>query len=273
MALTEMRPSVLLGQCGAQLQQRPEMMHHVRTIMGMPVAVVVSSNPENLRHIEAIFDHFTAIDNRFSPYIGESELSRMNRGEIAPREQSPQMREVLALAAKTRAETQGYFNIRRPDGSLDTSGIVKGWAIRNAALLLETLGYDDFLIDVAGDIQPHGCNAEGGEWRIGIRNPFQPSEIVKVLYPKGSGVATSGTYVQGQHIYNPHAPDRALNEIVSLTIIGPDVLEADRYATAAFAMGRNGIVFVEQLAGFEGYEIDNRGIARMTSGLARYLSC
>ena len=67
---------------------------------------------------------------------------------------------------------------------------------------------------------------------------------MKVLYPKGAGVATSGTYFQGQHIYNPHSPAQKLHEIVSLTVIGPDILEADRYATAAFAMGRKGIIFI-----------------------------
>ena len=60
---------------------------------------------------------------------------------------------------------------------------------------------------------------------------------------------------------------------MSLTVIGPDVLEADRYATAAFAMGREGIYFIERTPGLEGYEIDSSGMARMTSGLKKYLPC
>jgi thiamine biosynthesis lipoprotein len=96
-----------------------------------------------------------------------------------------------------------------------------------------------------------------------------------VLLPRGCGVATSGTYLQGQHIYDPHggAPDDGASEIVSLTIVGPDVMEADCYATAAFAMGRRGIAFIEGLPAFEAYEIDASGMARMTSGLERYLTC
>ena len=60
---------------------------------------------------------------------------------------------------------------------------------------------------------------------------------------------------------------------MSLTVIGPDVLEADRYATAAFAMGRGGIHFIERTPGLEGYEIDGSGTARMTAGLKKYLPC
>ena len=52
--------------------------------------------------------------------------------------------------------------------------------------------------------------------------------------------------------------------------MGPNVLEADRFATAAFAMGREGIHFIESLKGFEGYAIDAKGIATMTSGFEVY---
>ena len=94
-----------------------------------------------------------------------------------------------------------------------------------------------------------------------------------MLIPKGKGVATSGNYTRGDHIYNPHTGRYGSDDIVSLTVIGPDVLEADRYATAAFAMGREGIYFIERMAGLEGYEIDAHGTARMTSGLGKYLPC
>ncbi len=58
-----------------------------------------------------------------------------------------------------------------------------------------------------------------------------------------------------------------------MTVIGPDVYEADRFATAAFAMGRMGVAFVEGLDGFEGYMIDAQGIATYTSGFERYVLC
>ena len=52
-------------------------------------------------------------------------------------------------------------------------------------------------------------------------------------------------------------------------MIGPDVYEADRFATAAFAMGAHGIQFIERRPGLEGYQIDRNGIATFTSGFER----
>lgn len=90
------------------------------------------------------------------------------------------------------------------------------------------------------------------------------------------GVATSGTYARGRHIYNPvgdgsEGDDSTLDEILSITVIGPDVYDADCYATAAFAMGRSGIGFIESLEGFEGYMIDKNRQATFTSGFERYV--
>ena len=147
---------------------------------------------------------------------------------------------------------------------------MKGWAILNTATLIRAAGYENYFVNAGGDIAMSGKNAEGKEWSVGIRNPFNANEIVKVVYPRGKGIATSGSYIRGDHIYNPHAPEEKIRDIVSITVIGPDVLEADRFATAAFAMGKSGIDFIENLPGFEGYAIDVTGIATMTSGLAAY---
>jgi FAD:protein FMN transferase len=77
--------------------------------------------------------------------------------------------------------------------------------------------------------------------------------------------------VRGEHIYNPHQPAEKLNSIVSLSVIGPDVLQADRFATAAFAMGESGIYFIEQRDGLEGYAVNAEGIATMTTGFGAYV--
>ena len=248
-------------------------MRETRLIMGMPISLAVLDAHARPHHLDHVFAEFTAIDAQFSPFKDDSEISRLNRGEISRDALTPRMREVFALCEKTKAETGGYFDIARPDGQLDPCGMVKGWAIQNAAALLGKMGFENFCVEAGGDIQCHGVNDEGGEWTVGIRNPFVPDEIVKVITPKGHGVATSGNYIRGDHIYNPHTGHYGSDNIVSITVIGPDVLEADRYATAAFAMGREGIYFIERTKGLEGYEIDASGTARMTSGLERYLPC
>jgi thiamine biosynthesis lipoprotein len=106
---------------------------------------------------------------------------------------------------------------------------------------------------------------------VGIRNPFKIDEIVKVLSVTDCGVATSGTYIRGQHIYNPVSGVSEITDILSMTVIGADIYYADCYATAAFAMGQEGIGFIEALDGFEGYMIDKNGIATYTTGFERYV--
>ena len=243
-------------------------MRETRLIMGMPVTIEVVGDADG-QVAEAVFRHFVDVDARFSPYKVDSELSAMNRGEIPWEAISPDMQDVLSLALLTRHETMGYFDIRRPDGRVDPSGIVKGWAIRNAARLIDSAGHHNYCVEAGGDIQCRGYNEQGQRWRVGIRNPFDSAQVVKVLVPGDCGVATSGAYDRGAHIYDPHTAKAASDEIASITVIGPDIYEADRFATAAFAMGRGGIAFIESLPGLEGYAIDHGGIATMSSGFSR----
>jgi thiamine biosynthesis lipoprotein len=248
-------------------------MRETRIIMGMPISLMVLDEGVRGQDVEAVFAEFAAVDAQFSPFKEDSEISRFNRGELSEVAFTPRMREIVALCEATKRETAGYFDITRPDGTMDPCGMVKGWAIRNAVRQLEDMGYCNFCVAAGGDIQCRGINEEGKEWTVGIRNPFARDEIVKVLEPRGRGVATSGNYLRGDHIYNPHTGRYGSDDIVSLTVIGPDVLEADRYATAAFAMGRQGIHFIERMPDLECYEIDACGMARMTSGLGNFLPC
>jgi thiamine biosynthesis lipoprotein len=238
--------------------------------MGMPARVELLGAHDQ-KPIDAIFNLWSAIDDRFSTYKGSSEISRINRKEVGKTQYSDEMREILSLADKTSAETQGYFNIERPDGLIDPSGLVKGWAIQKGAELAEKLGFNSYYLEIGGDIQTSGHDKNGQEWTIGIRNPFNHGEVIKVLYPHGAGVATSGTAARGRHIYNPHDPKSPLTDIASITVIGPNIYEADRFATAAFAMGKGGVLFINSLAGFEAYAVDRDGIATMTAGIDAYL--
>ena len=239
-------------------------------LMGMPVTVEVVDAAATQALLDAVFGYFEYVDRKFSTYIDGSEISLINRRELALDDASEDMKTIFALAQQTRLETDGYFDIQHA-GKYDPSGVVKGWAIHNAAKLLLARGAQNFYIDAGGDIQMGGVNAEGANWRVGIRNPFNPEEIVKVLSLTDCGVATSGTYVRGNHIYNPRDESDRLDEIVSITVIGPDICEADRFATGAFAMGRHGIFFIESLYGFEGYMIDRDGRATFTTGFERYV--
>ncbi len=84
---------------------------------------------------------------------------------------------------------------------------------------------------------------------MGIRNPFNADEIVKVLTPKGHGVATSGNYIRGDHIYNPHTGRYGSDDIVSLTVIGPMCWRPIAMPPPHSPWGGTGIHFIEAHAG------------------------
>ncbi len=245
-------------------------MRETRDIMGMPVTVEITDAGASRGSFEKAFDYFQYVDDTFSTYKKGSEISRINRGELQASQYSKDMTSIFALAEETKRVTHGYFDIHTPDGFIDPSGIVKGWAINKVADLLRSLGHENFYVEAGGDIETCGKNADGKEWRIGIRDPFDRARIVKVVFPRGKGIATSGTSIRGEHIYDPHTKQPVATSVVSLTVIGPNVYEADRFATACFAMGKGGIAFIEQLDGFEGYAIATDGIATMTSAFAAY---
>ena len=239
--------------------------------MGMPVILEVVDSRETGKIFDEVFDYFGYVDRKFSTYKHDSEISLINRNELTLEESSDDMKTIFMLAEQTRLETDGSFDMER-NGLYDPSGIVKGWAIYNAAEILRQARFENYSIYAGGDIQVSGKNEQGQDWRVGIQNPFDSAEIVKVLTVQNCGIATSGTYVRGQHIYNPKDPEKPIAEIVSLTVIGPNIYEADRFATAAFAMESAGINFIENLEGFEGYMIDQHGMATYTSGFERYVS-
>jgi FAD:protein FMN transferase len=249
--------------------------------MGMPITVAVpdrermdGAGPQarylTVREaIDAVFDSFRAVDERFSPYKPGSETSRIDRGELSEADAGPEMREVLALSEETRLQTDGFFDVRG-NGHFDPSGLVKGWAIARAARLLDDDGFISFCIEAGGDLELRGANDEGLPWAVGLRSPFEPSRLIRKLLLTNRGIATSGTYIRGAHIWNPRT-GAAADEIASMTVVGPNVYEADRFATAAFAMGREGIAFMAALPDFEAYMIEKSGMATFTPGFARYI--
>jgi thiamine biosynthesis lipoprotein len=242
-------------------------MKQTELIMGMPITIEIASGGKK-EHFDQLFEYFREVDQRFSTYRQDSEISKINNG-LPKNKWSSEMTEVMALCEQTKRLSRGFFDISH-NGKLDPSGLVKGWAVNNAAQLLKNQGVADFYIEAGGDIQSFGQDQDGKEWTFGIRNPFNMAEIIKVIRPLSNGLATSGTYIRGQHIYDP-VDGKKLTHIKSLTVIGPDIYEADRFATAAFAMGEGGLKFIENLEGFEGYMVDENKRAAYTSGFERFV--
>jgi FAD:protein FMN transferase len=251
-----------------QLDLGGTMIRETRKLMGTPITVaIVDRAPAHL--VDDVFEYFLTVDKRFSLDKPNSEMTAFNDGLLAYTGLSPELQDVLALAARTRRETRGYFEIRRPDGTFDPSGLVKGWAVRNAAHIIYCAGVRNYMIDAGGDVQTGGRNVDGEDWTIDIRSPFDAAEIVTAIAPRGHGVASRDA-ISGC-IYNPHRPGTLIENIASLTVIGRDLLDAERFATAAFAMGEAGIAFIDAQPGIEGLAIDAQGVAVETRGFRDYV--
>jgi len=235
--------------------------------MGMPIILMTPDELVLRENIEEVFAFFTYVDKTYSPFIESSLVSRINRGEVDELEYSNELHEILAVARQTKHETNGYFDVWHK-GDFDPSGIVKGWAIAKAAKIIGRYT-NDFYIEAGGDIQVGGVNEEGGPWQIGIRNPFDRHQNIKVVALKNSAIATSGTAIRGQHIYDP-VNNKKLNEIVSISVIASNIIDADRMATAAFAMGVKGIYFIEQLDGYEACAVTSDKTTITTTGWQKY---
>lgn len=246
-------------------------MRVTRIMMDMPIVVeVVDEDKQTQKAIEEVFIFFDYVDKTFSTFIKTSEINKINNGLLSRDKASSDVREILRRSEETKQATNGFFDIQSGN-NIDPSGIVKGWMIHKAAQLLKTKGYRNYYVEAGGDIEVAGKNKEGVMWRIGIRNPFNRYEQIAVVELSGKGIATSGTAIRGNHIYNPYNRKKKEFSIISLTVIGNNVYEADRFATAAFAMDREGINFIARQKNIEGYMINTKGIATWTEGFEQYL--
>ena len=228
--------------------------HRVEQIMGMPIVIDVRDEIDAAALDEA-FAWFRWVDRTFSTYCPDSDISRLDRGELSLSDAHPYVREVLARCEEVRAETGGYFDVHAT-GHLDPSGFVKGWAVDRAAELLQQAGAHRFHINAGGDILARGGTAD--PWRIGIQHPYLRDRLACVVELDDGAVATSGAYERGTHVLDPHmrAPPTG---VLSVTVIGRDLVSTDAYATAAFAMGRDGPGWTSSLRGHEAMTIlDNR---------------
>jgi len=222
-------------------------MHRVEHVMGMPIVVAVRDGDVP----DAVFDWFRHVDATFSTFKDDSEISRLRRGELARADASGEVQHVLARCDELREETSGFFDIDAVDG--DPSGFVKGWAVDEAAAILDRAGVTEYGINAGGDIRTRG------RWTIGIQHPLERQEIAQVVEGEDLAVATSGAYERGDHVRDPHT-DEAPSGILSVTITGPDLGTADAYATAAFAMGgRRGPGWTARLRGYEAMTILSDG--------------
>jgi FAD:protein FMN transferase len=165
-----------------------------------------------------------------------------------------------------------------PGIGLDFGGVAKGWAAHQAMKRLQIEG--PALIDAAGDIAISGPRADGSPWQIGMADPFHKGEEIETLFLNACGVATSGKDrrrwlregVLKHHIINPLTNQPAETDVLTVTVIAPNVMLAEAAAKAAFIQGsRTGLEWVESHPEFAALFILDDGRMVYSQKMEEYL--
>lgn len=237
----------------------------VAQIMGMPISVHlrgpdVVADPDIPSVVDVVFEQLREVDLLFSTYRADSEVSRLRRGELTLSQCHPLVREVVGWCEQARERTDGYFDAQLP-GGFDPSGLVKGWAVERAATRLAAIKGCDYYLNAGGDMALGVASPDSPAWKVGIEDPRNPTRILAVREVRSGGVATSGTAARGAHILDPHTGGHP-DDLLAVTVIGPTLLWADVYATAAFARGADALHWLRTRAsGYEVLLVDRTGRA------------
>ncbi|MFJ6391940.1 FAD:protein FMN transferase [Streptomyces sp. NPDC091972] len=225
-------------------------MHRVEHVMGFPVSLRVDDEHVPESAADEVFAWLREADARFSPFKEDSEVSRYDRGELSTGGLSADLREILALCEHYRLATGGAFDVRPPGRRLDPCAVVKGWSVQRAAELLGAAGATRFVLNAGGDVV-----TAGGPWRVGVRHPDHADQLCTVLSLTDGAVATSARYERGDHILDART-GRPATGLLSLTVVAATLTEADSVATAAFALGPEGVDWAASLDGCEVFAVD-----------------
>jgi thiamine biosynthesis lipoprotein len=228
---------------------------HTEHVMGTVVSLDARDAPASATR--AAFGRAMAwlhdVDARFSTYRDDSEICRIDRGELLVSAASDDVRWVLERCAALRVETRGAFD-ERAGGRLDPSALVKGWAVQRGADILSDAGLTDFALNAGGDVVVRGGALPERHWRVGIQHPGDRDALAAAIDVTDTAVATSGTYERGGHLLDPRT-GASPSDVLSVTVVGPDLGTADAYSTAAFALGADGPQWTLGLEGCEAMTI------------------
>lgn len=152
---------------------------------------------------------------------------------------------------------------KNPEIQLDFASIAKGYGVDAIAEVILHAGFDNFLVEIGGEIFASGVRLDGKKWRVGINQPERGSGLAQIhaaVSLSNRALATSGDYrnyfeIDGKyfsHILDPRTGYPVQNGVVSASVLAPDCTHADGLATALMVMGvRRGVELVEQMGGIE----------------------
>ncbi len=175
----------------------------------------------------------------------------------------------------------------KPEIKLDASAIAKGFSVDVAAEFLQEKGISNYMVEIGGEVRVKGNNKSGKKWRLGIDRPIEDitasnRKLDTILYFNDMSLATSGNYRQFyykngkrySHTINPISGYPVNHTLLSATVLAPDCMTADAFATACMVMGtEKSLKLAQKLNHIEIYLIvDDNGTIKdvYSSGLEKY---
>ncbi len=127
----------------------------------------------------------------------------------------------------------------------DLSGIAKGYGVDAVASFLDSKGFYNYLVEIGGEISVRGKSGKGEEWKLGVLSPDGLNTIKKIITIGDKAMATSGDYhnyfeeegIRYSHIIDPETGRPITHNLVSVTVIMDNCMEADALATGITVMG------------------------------------
>lgn len=163
-----------------------------------------------------------------------------------------------------RLDDSNFSVLKETKLSLDFSSLAKGYAVDELAQWLLDHGIERFMLEVGGELRLAGLSGRGDPWRIGIEQPDNAGRAVAAtLQLTNVGMATSGDYrnyfeVDGtrySHLIDPRTGYPIAHDLVSVTVVHPDCMLADAWATALTVLGAEQAMSVAQAQGLAVYFI------------------
>ncbi|MFY0594047.1 FAD:protein FMN transferase [Roseivirga sp.] len=160
-----------------------------------------------------------------------------------------------------------------PEVKLNFSAIAKGQAIDVVADWLSSIGINNYMVEIGGEVRAKGRNLEGTLWKIGIEVPDETrlGGLFDAVYLDNQGLAASGNYrifrildngTKVAHTIDPITGFPKMQTLLSATVLAPSCMLADGYATACMVMGlEKSISLIENDPTLEAYLIyaDEKG--------------
>jgi len=219
------------------------------------------------RHLAAVLERAAAVsaetEGAFDVTVGPLVAlwrRTWKKGKEAADAEREAVQALVDYRAVRLAADGSSARLLKPGMSIALGGIAKGYAVDQAVAALRERGIQAALVDAGGDIHALSRPPERPAWLIGVRDPNRPGEILpRPLGLHDQAVATSGDYEQfglvGGHRYS-HILDprrgRPIEGMTSVTVVAPDAMTADAYATAASVLGPEAAVaFAEKRPGVE----------------------